>query len=167
MTDTPRGVFRAFLNTDKNQGDDKPTFQGNLTLPNAEDQERAFALWGRATKNGGIMLTGRTTPVQGKAIAQIANLITPVAETAPALTVPDRNVTLKPGEIVLFQSKSDDGGKRPAFYGWHHSGIAGQGLLDVAVWAKTDTKGRAILTGNLQDMAAVPAQRQDSEPEQV
>ena len=102
MTDIPRGVFRAHLNPERVQGDDKPTFQGSLTLPNAEDQERPFALWGCATKTGSIMLTGRTAPVHGKAMAQIASLVAPTTEAAPALAVPDRNLTLKPGEIVLF-----------------------------------------------------------------
>ena len=45
--------------------------------------------------------------------------------------------------------------------------LPGKPLLDVAIWAKTDTQGRAYLSGNLQEVQAVPAPRQDAEPEQV
>lgn len=182
MTDdmSTKGKLRAFLNSDKVKGDAKPSFEGSLSLP-GNDQERPFALWVRQTKQGGVMLTGRTGVPKGSAMEQIVGLLGAKGSAAPELVVGTSNMTLKPGEIVLFENKPREGeapkapektpGKdapaKPDFYGWHHTGEPGKGLHDVAVWAKTDANGRAYLTGSLTLPEARQFQRADvaKEPE--
>lgn len=169
MTDTTKGKLRAFLNGEKTKGDTKPTFEGTLTLPGSAE-ERSVALWARSRKqDGSLMLTGRVAGPKGSAVEQITGL---TGEKAAELKIGDGNLTLKPGEIVLFQNtaKSEADAskdKRPDFYGWHHSGEPTRGAVSVGVWAKTDTNGRAYLTGNLNDAERQQVQAADQEPEQA
>ena len=164
--DNPKGTLRAFLNPDKLPGDDKPAFTGMLTFP-GEEMERAFALWSRKDKNGAVILSGRIQVVSGSALDQIAGL-TADAPKADKLTVGKgaKPLSLQPRDIVLFENKNK-GAKRPDFYGWHHTGQQGREPLQVAVWARTDTNGRAYITGNLQELTPQQeqVQEQDAEPE--
>ncbi len=168
-TDKPKGTIRAFLNPDKLPGDDKPAFTGTLTFP-GDEKERAFALWSRKDKNGGVILSGRIHVVSGSALDQITGLTTEEETKAEKLTVGKgaKPLSLKPREVVLFENKNK-GDKRPDFYGWHHTGQAGREPLQVAVWAKIDTNGRAYITGNLQEptpqQEQEQVQEQDTEPE--
>ena len=85
------------------------------------------------------------------------------------------DMKLKAGEIVLFENKPKEGEApkvlekgapaRPDFYGWHHPGEPGQGLLDVAVWAKTDANGRAYLTGSITPPELRQVQMADARPD--
>ena len=164
------------FNTTKVKGDARPTFEGHLALPGTE-AERPFALWVRQTKTGGVMLTGKSGQPKGSAIEQIVGLLGSKGSRTPDLTVGESKLTLKPGELVLFENKPKEPneksptpaepakGPRPDFYGWLHTGEPEHGLLDVAVWAKTDANGRAYLTGSLQEPGARQDQRQDAEPE--
>lgn len=180
MSDTKsqslKGQLRAFLNTGKVKGDAKPTFEGNLTLPGS-DMDRPLTLWVRQTKSGGVMLTGRAGQPKGSALEQIVGLIGGKGTMAPELVVGESAMKLKAGEVVLFENKPKDGAQapdkskekgapaRPDFYGWHHTGETGKGLLDVAVWAKTDANGRAYLTGSLTSPEAKQQQRADARQE--
>ena len=161
-----KGSIRAFLNEDKVPGDDKPAFVGKLSFP-GEDVERNFALWTRKDKNGGVILSGRIGAVSGTALEQIATLNAPEVK-AEKLTVGKgaKPLSLHPRDILVFENKNK-GENRPDFYGWHHTGEAGREPLQVALWAKTDTNGRAYITGNLQEPQPEQVQEQDAEPEMV
>jgi hypothetical protein len=56
--DEEEGRFIAFLNARKQPGDNKPAFEGKLTLPEDADERRAV-LWAHTTKAGRTMLAGR------------------------------------------------------------------------------------------------------------
>lgn len=175
MTDTPKGTLRAFLNTEKVKGDNKPAFEGKLVLPGST-AEKPMALWLRQRKeDGAMMLTGRVEQPRGSALEQIGGLI---GGKSPELAVNDGKLKLKSGDIVLFENKAkapdgptDGPGAKPDFYGWHHSGEPGRGLVDLGVWAKTDANGRAYLTGSLKERELEPQaaliEEQDREPEAV
>lgn len=173
MNDNAKGTLRAFLNTEKVKGDNKPAFEGKMVLP-ASTVERPVALWLRQRKeDGAMMLTGRVEQPRGTALEQITGL---TGSKSPELSVNDGKLKLKAGDIVLFENKAketngpaDGPGAKPDFYGWHHTGEAGRGLVDLGVWAKTDTNGRAYLSGTVKDQQPEPqpAPEMDREPEAV
>lgn len=175
MTDTIKGTLRAFLNTEKVKGDNKLAFEGKLVLPGS-GIEKPLALWLRQRKEeGAMMLTGRVEHPRGNALEQIGGL---VGGKVPEIAVNDGKLKLKAGDVVLFENKAkepggptDGPGAKPDFYGWHHSGEPGRRLVDLGVWAKTDTNGRAYLTGSVKDRAvepqAAPVEEPDSEQEAV
>lgn len=153
----PRGVIRAFMNSDKTPGDDKPSFNGRLTLPGTV-KETSFALWLRRDKQGAVILSGQSQQVSGSALEQIAALADAPERDAPDINVGSESapLILKPHDIVLFESKAR-GDNRPDFYGYHHSGDAAR-PVHIALWARTDVNGRAYLSGLTQD--ARPDKRQ-------
>lgn len=173
MTEPTKGTLRAFLNTEKVKGDTKPAFEGKLILPGTT-AERPLALWLRQRKEDGtMMLTGRVEQPRGSALEQIGGL---AGSKVPEIAINDGKLKLKAGEVVLFENKAktpegpaDGPGAKPDFYGWHHSGEAGRGLVDIGVWAKTDTNGRAYLSGSVKERVTEPepAPVQDREPEQA
>lgn len=174
MTEQTKGTLRAFLNTAKVKGDTKPIFEGKLLLPGSTE-ERPLALWVRQRKeDGSMMLTGRVEQPRGNALEQIGSL---VGHRPSDLSVNDGKLKLKPGEVVLFENRNKaaapiekGAASPPDFYGWHHAGEAGKGLVDLGVWAKTDTNGRSYLTGSVKDRAPEPVSvqvhdaTQDPEP---
>jgi hypothetical protein len=170
MTDQTKGTLRAFLNSEKVKGDSKPAFEGKLVLPGAT-VERPLALWVRQRKeDGAMMLTGRVEQPRGSALDQISGL---AGSKVGALAVNDGKLSLKPGDVVLFENKAkepngpvDGPGAKPDFYGWHHSGAPGRGLVDLGVWAKTDTNGRAYLTGSIKDRVPDMQAQQDEDQRQ-
>ena len=126
-----------------------------------------------------MMLTGRVEQPRGTALEQITGL---TGGKSPELSVNDGKLKLKAGEVVLFENKAkeagtpaDGPGAKPDFYGWHHTGEPGRGLVDLGVWAKTDTNGRAYLSGSVKDRALEPqaapvaeaSPEHDREPEAV
>ena len=152
MKTKPDGAFRAFLNSAKVPGDDRPAFEGELTVP-GDESPRTFALWARKDKNGNPILSGRVSALTGSAMDQIAELANNAAEVSP-ITIGDRKepLTLKARELLLFHNrKKDSNEKQPDYYGWHHSGRPDAPPLNVSVWAKVDTNGRAYLKGTVQE----------------
>ena len=174
MTDMTKGMLRAFLNTEKVKGDNKPAFEGKIVLPGST-VERPLALWiGQRKKDGATMLTGRVEHPRGTALEQITGLAG--ASRVSDLALNEGKLSLKAGEVVLFENKAkspeasvDGQGTRPDFYGWHHTGEPGRGLVELGVWAKTDTNGRAYLSGSVKDRVAEPmaTPEPDREPEAV
>lgn len=145
-----RGVIRAFMNSDKVPGDDRPSFNGRLTLPGAF-KEITFSLWLRRDKQGAVILSGQSQPVAGSALEQISALADAPEENASEINMGSATspLILKAREIVLFESKAR-GDKRPDFYGYHHSGDAAK-PVHIALWARTDVNGRAYLSGITQE----------------
>jgi hypothetical protein len=154
-----RGNLIGFLNQAKTPDDQRPVFSGKISLP-GNPAERGLALWAYTSKTSGETL------LSGKAgespTAQIDKLIKPA--TAPDVGKainPDTSIKvgqngekaliIDPHSVVLFSNKQKDleNPARPDFYGYYNPG-AGEPLMKLAVWAKTDRYGKAMLTGNVQ-----------------
>lgn len=148
-----RGNFRAFKNNSKEVGDDRPLFQGKLTLPNSKD-ERSFALWPYASeKDGSSILSGRAGV---SANSQIASYTQPAKEQVQKLAVEIPSKTdgkpfkLEPDSLILFtnKSKNAENPERPDYYGFYNPGDGK--LQRVAAWSQLDRYGNLMLTGSVQ-----------------
>jgi hypothetical protein len=147
----PRGNFIAFMNRDKQPGDNKPAFDGRLSTPGADDELR-FALWAHEytdPKSGEtkIMFNGQVGAVDAKATAldQMASLARASNNTEATIG----NLTLAARQVVLFPNgfKTDAPEKdRPDYWGAINPG-SGQPIVRISVWAKKDRNQNAMLTG--------------------
>ncbi len=177
---TDRGNFRAFKNNSKEIGDDRPLFQGKLTLPNSKD-ERSFALWPYASeKDGATILSGRAG---ASANSQIAAYTQPPKEQVQKLAVEIPSKTdgkpfkLEPDSLILFTNKTKDADNqgRPDYYGFYNPGDGK--LQRIAAWTQLDRYGNPMLTGSLQtfernnereqDAAGPPAQKDRAREEEL
>lgn len=158
-----RGNFRAFKNTSKEIGDDRPLFQGKLTLPNSKD-ERSFALWPYASgKDGATILSGRAG---ASANSQIAAYTQPSKEQVERMAVelPSRNGSepfrLEPDAVVLFTNKTkQEGQDRPDYYGFYNPGNGS--TQRIAAWSQLDRYGSPMLSGSLQTYEPTLDRQQD------
>ena len=147
-----RGNFRAFKNNSKEMGDDRPLFQGKLTLPGSND-ERGFALWPYASEKGGTILSGRAGIT---ANSQIAAYTQPAKEDVQRLAVELPSKTggepfkLEPDALILFENKSKDAEHpgRPDYYGFYNPGDGK--IQRVAAWSNLDRYNNPMLSGSLQ-----------------
>ena len=73
-----KGNFIAFINPKKDIDDNRPAFQGNLSLP-GQDAKRSVALWAYTTDKGDIILNGKAGD---SPTAQIAKFTKPPKEMA-------------------------------------------------------------------------------------
>lgn len=166
--DPTKGTFRATLGKSQKTTTAKPAFRGSLTLP-GDPAERPVVLWARRDKSGSLVISGHTRDSGGDAFAAIETLVdghkSPAAE---ALTIGNDSSPLKlnPRDVVLFES-ADKTGRRPHFYGYHHSGEKNRSPIAIAVWANTDQKGQVTLSGFTRERLASQKQHQqaDDEPE--
>jgi hypothetical protein len=154
MDQQPHGNFIAFMNRSKQPGDDKPTFDGRLAIPGAEE-ERRFALWAHEYKNPKtgemqIMFNGQTDAVVAGAapMEQVAALIkeVPAAERGEATF---GNLKLAPRQLVLFPNgfKAEAPEKdRPDYWGAYNPGN-GAPVVRISAWAKKDRNQHAMLGG--------------------
>lgn len=148
----PHGNFVAFMNRYKQPGDNKPTFDGRLTIPDA-DIEHRFALWAHEYTNPKtgevqIMFNGQADAVAPSAdpIAQVSALIRPDATGDVAML---NNLQLQPRQIVLFPNgfKADAPDKqRPDYWGAFNPG-EGKPIVRISAWSRKDKSDRAMLSG--------------------
>ena len=168
-----RGNFRAFKNNSKEVGDDRPLFQGKLTLPNS-NEERSFALWPYASKkDGATILSGRAG---ASANSQISAYTQPDREQVQRLAVElpaqenGKPFKIDPDALFLTENKTKDSNNpsRPDYYGFYNPGDGK--LQRVAAWSQLDRYGNPMLTGSLQlyergkemeQDQSVPPQQQD------
>lgn len=143
--DEEEGRFIAFLNSRKQAGDNKPAFEGKLTLPEETDERRAV-LWAHTTKTGNTLLAGK---VGRSASEQIDALVRPPQETGePEEDEADgKELDVAPDEILLFKNDRKDG-KQPDYWGYYNPGSDAP-LMRLAVWAKNDAGGKAMLSGSV------------------
>jgi|EndMetStandDraft_9_1072997.scaffolds.fasta_scaffold05994_2 hypothetical protein len=159
MSDNDREDARilAFLNSEKQLGDNKPAFEGKLSLP-GNRQERRVALWAHTTKQGRTMLAGR---VSRSAAAQIEELARPVRDDDDALIeqaqTDSKQFAVDAHEVLLFTNsrKGPESSSAPDYWGYCNPGD-GAPLMRLAVWAKTDSRGRAMLSGTVKEHEAAP-----------
>lgn len=148
-----RGNLIGYLNKSKQPGDDRPVFQGKLSLPGLTT-ERGFALWAHTSeKTGDTVLSGRAGE---SATSQIEKLTKPPRQhdTDTTIKLEQRDgsagLSIDPHSMLLFTNKQKDTNQaRPDYWGYYNPG-GGQPLMRLAAWAKTDRHGSAMLTGSLQ-----------------
>lgn len=145
------GRLIAFLNLKKEPGDNKPAFEGRVSLPQDANERRA-ALWAHTTKKGRTMLAGR---VSKSAVSQIEELARPARDADDVLVEQalsdGKQFTVDPHEILLFSNarKGPEQAAHPDYWGYYNPG-EGAPLMRLAVWAKTNAQGKAMLTGSVQ-----------------
>lgn len=151
--DPLKGNLRGFLNRQKMPGDNRPVFQGKLSLPGIKG-DRSFALWPYTSeKSGASVLSGRAG---ASAAEQIQMLTNPQREhdTDTTIEIAQKGggeaLHIQPNAIVMFTNKSKDADnqKRPDYFGYYNPG-GGQPLMRLAAWTDTDRNGAAIITGNV------------------
>lgn len=154
-TKQPTGDLYAPINRYKQPGDDKPVFTGTLTKP-GDEAKLPFALWGfEYTTKSGEILRGFSGGINGvpaniPAQAQIDALL---AEADTGREVNVGNLTLRPGQIVLFvngfKAEAPDK-KRPDLWGWVNP-LDGTPAFRPSVWIKQfEDSGRPYLSGTTQ-----------------
>ncbi|WP_046847908.1 hypothetical protein [Hyphomicrobium sp. GJ21] len=171
MAAEDRGKFKVYKNFKKQKGDDRPLFQGTISLP-GEDAVRPVILWGYESQSGNIVLSGRALE-DGN--GQIEELIRPDMDTSAdevmeiALKNGSKGLQVKPNDIVLFTNtqKNAENESRPDYWGYHNPGN-GKPLMRVAAWTGHDRGGNVKLTGTVQKHEAQREPdglaREDGEP---
>jgi hypothetical protein len=160
VKDPSKGVFRGFINRDKNKK--QPTITGKIALANQRD-ERGFSLWGHTSeKTGAVVLSGS---VKGSGQEQIAERIAgndrqdKDADDMIAVLSKDgaKALQLKPNDMVLFVNKQkQENPKQPDYYGYWRPGNSEE-LQRLSGWVDTDRNGNAMISGSVQKYE----QRQD------
>jgi hypothetical protein len=149
-----KGDLLALKNRKKEPGDDRPVFQGHLTIP-GDPQKRPFALWAYPSeRSGGTVLSGRVSQSAKEQIDAMARPDkTQVAGQSIEILQKDGGEGLKidPGAIVMFvnPSKSAEHPNRPDHFGYANVG-GDKPLIRVSAWATVDRTGSAMLTGATQ-----------------
>jgi hypothetical protein len=149
------GDFYAPLNRYKTPGDTKPMFTGQLQSP-GDEAKLPFALWpfeytdkksGEVKRGYSGLITGVATnvPAQDQIEAMMAK------SDAAEITID--NLTLRPGQIVLFENgfKAEEPTKnRPDLWGWVVP-TNGKPAFRSSVWVKHyEDSGKAYLSGATQ-----------------
>lgn len=151
-----KGDFYAPLNRYKQAGDNKPMFTGTLQAPGTEPN-LPFALWPfdyTDTKTGEIKrgFTGGINGVAANIPAQ-AQIDALMADVSAGKEAQIRNLTLRPGQIVLFTNgfKDEEPEKnRPDFYGYVNP-LDGSPYFEVSTWLKKfEGSGKPYLSGQTQ-----------------
>lgn len=147
----PRGDFVAFLNRDKQPGDNRPIFEGRIAKPGSDDKV-TLTLWAHeytdaATGEVKTMYSGTVGAISPDAdpAAQIAAL----TRTSTAGEIALGNLSLKARQVVLFPNgfKSDAPDKnRPDLWGAVNFGD-GTPVVRSSVWLKKTRTGEVMLTG--------------------
>ena len=147
----PRGDFVAFMNRDKQPGDNRPIFEGRTAKPGSDDKV-PLTLWAHEytdPKSGEVktMYSGTVGAVSRDAdpADQIAALTRNHATGDQTLG----NLSLKPRQVVLFPNgfKVDAPDKqRPDIWGAINFGD-GSPVARVSAWITKTRSGEAMLSG--------------------
>lgn len=150
MNQTTHGNFIAYMNRNKEPGDNKPTFDGKLSLPGTEG-EQTFALWAHEYKDPKtgevkIMFNGRADAVSptDEPMVQVAALMSGDAEKATL-----GNLSLTARQLVLFPNrfKAEAPEKeRPDYWGAYNPGN-GQPVVRISAWLRKDRYQNAMVSG--------------------
>ncbi|MGE0700344.1 MAG: hypothetical protein AB7O57_14700 [Hyphomicrobiaceae bacterium] len=151
----PRGDFVAFMNRDKQPGDNRPAFEGRIAKPGT-DERREMSLWAHQyadprTGEIRIMFNGSVDAIDAAASAadQLATLVEAAPEGAEQSL---NNLSLKARQVVLFPNgfKEEAPDKdRPDYWGAYNPGD-GTPLVRISTWLKKDRNGRAFMSGATQ-----------------
>lgn len=148
----PRGDFVAFMNRDKQPGDNRPAFEGRISKPGAEEKH-VITLWAHEytdpkTGEVKVMFNGQAEAIsRNSAPAEQINALVRQASDAKEATL--GGLSLAPRQVVLFPNgfKADAPEKdRPDYWGAYNPGD-GSPVVRNSVWLKKDKSGRAFLSG--------------------
>ena len=152
----PRGDFVAFMNRDKQPGDNRPAFEGRITKPGS-DEKLPLTLWAHEyadpkTGEVKVMFSGTIGAIATNAAPtqQIAALAAAAAPTPSDAQL--GGLTLSPRQVVLFPNgfKNEAPDKdRPDYWGAYNPGD-GSPVVRISTWLKKDRNGKAYLTGATQ-----------------
>lgn len=146
-----KSKFFGFIDPTANAENRRPSVKGDLAR--ADGQLHTFALWGGAKKDGsGIYLKGT---VQAK---NVTAALTALVTDAPDIEQP-AGLSLKVGEIVLFENDKADNDKRPDFYGYSRTA---EGINRHSVWGAVGNDSGLQLRGSTE--AWTPAAEATAEP---
>lgn len=151
QTTQPQGNLVGFKARYKKPGDNRPSFEGRISLPGAQHEQR-LALWARQDKNGNEMFYGLSGEAMGgTAEEQIARM---ASGTVDSKALEANGFRLDPGQVVLFKNTRKDetatGKRRPDFYGRWNPGT-GDKLVALSVWNYQKEKDAPVmLTGKTQ-----------------
>lgn len=133
----PKSKFFGFIDNTANAENRRPNIKGELAR--ADGQLHTFAIWGGAKKDGsGIYLKGTVQP------KNVTAALTAQVTEAPDIEQP-AGLTLKVGEIVLFENDKGDNDKRPDFYGYSRTA---EGINRHSAWGALGTNGDLQLRGS-------------------
>jgi hypothetical protein len=150
------GNFVAFLNRDKQPGDNRPIFvNGRIAKPGSEE-EFPLTLWAfnyTNTKTGEVLTgfngsIGAVSP-DAAAIDQIQALL---KQETPDAIVAAGNLSINPRQVVIFTNGFKDEApdkERPTHYGYANFGD-GTPLVKASVWLGKDRYERAYVHGTTQ-----------------
>jgi hypothetical protein len=148
----PRGDFVAFMNRDKQPGDNRPAFEGRISKPGSENKHD-ITLWAHEytdpkTGEVKVMFNGQADAIaRSAAPSDQINALVKQSDGAKDATM--SGITLAPRQVVLFPNgfKSDAPEKqRPDYWGAYNPGD-GSPIVRSSVWLKKDRSGRAFLSG--------------------
>jgi hypothetical protein len=159
--DQEEGRFIAFLNRDKQPEDNKPAFEGKLSLPQSTDERRAV-LWAHTTKQERTMLAGRVSKSATAQIEELARPRQPDDRTIDQAQTDGKQFAVDPHEILLFSNGHKKQSNQPDYWGYYNPGD-GAPLMRLAVWAKSDAHGKAMLAGSVKEHEPV-AERSPERP---
>lgn len=154
-TPQPRGDFYAPVNRYKQPGDSKPIFTGTLTKP-GDDAKLPFSLWAfdYTDKKTGEVRKGYSGTINGVPTNVPAqDQIDALLADAAGAEVKVANLTLRPGQVVLFENGFKDEApdkNRPDLWGWVNP-TDGTPPFQPHVWIKTfEDSNRPYLSGSTQ-----------------
>jgi hypothetical protein len=147
----PRGDFVAFLNRDKQPGDNRPIFEGRLAKPGS-DEKVPLTLWAHEytdPRTGEVktMYSGTIGAVSPDASA--SDQISALTRSGDAGEQSLGNLSLRPRQVVLFPNgfKADAPDKnRPDLWGAVNFGD-GSPIARSSVWLGKTRSGEVMLTG--------------------
>ncbi|MEQ1719235.1 MAG: hypothetical protein ABL907_25160 [Hyphomicrobium sp.] len=146
-----KAMLQANLNPNKRPNDKSPIFEGTIQLPD-EAHARALKLWVHRDRNGNTMFVGFAPDNALNQIERLANnlpVVTNTKDLAHAQTTGHQFVVDPYDLIILTNTRKTDGNSKwPDWKGYYNPGPSGP-LLRVSLWARTDSDGRAKLTGAL------------------
>lgn len=147
----PRGDFVAFLNRDKQPGDNRPIFEGRTAKPGSEDK-LDLTLWAHEYTDP---KTGEVRTMYSGTIGAVSRDADPAGQIAAltrATDVADQtlgNLSLRPRQVVLFPNgfKADAPDKqRPDLWGAINFGD-GSPIARASVWLGKTRNGEVMLSG--------------------
>lgn len=163
----PRGNFIAFINREKQPGDDRPMFiDGRIAKPGSTE-ELPFSLWAfsYADKTTGELLTGFSGTIgnvspDASAADQIEALL--AARPDGGAVIEQAGLKLAPNHIAVFVHKPKEGAtpKDKTHYGFVNFGD-GTPLVQASIWLGKDRYGHAMVSGNTQFQRPSKAEGQE------
>lgn len=170
-TEQLRGDFVAFLNRNKQPGDNRPIFEGRVAKPGS-DEKLDLTLWANEYTDP---TTGEIKTMYSGTVGAVSTDAAPADQIA-ALTrngaTPEQTISglaLRPRQVTLFPNSFKDEApdkKRPDLWGGINFGD-GSPVARASVWLAKTRNGEVMLTGATQypQPGKTEAQMQAAEPD--